>query len=615
MRLLVDTSASMGDARQARAGRAPGRRDRVRRARAPRHRDPAHRAGGGPARRFTGRHATGPLFADARRRSTPPGRPTSSARSRDVLARPGPRRRHCRDLRPAQRGLGRRDRPARRPAAATRSCSTSSPTRSCDPDLRGDLDMVDVETGQEVPVEPVAGSAPRVRRARRALARRDVGALRAARRRRPTSASWPTTPLEDVLLRGWREQGLVAVRFANPAGLGLLALAIPVILMHILRPRRLPVTVSSTMLWRKLERPVAAATPWQQLRWSLLLLAQLLAVAGLALAVARPERVEASPLSQHTVFIIDASGVDGRHRRLTRPTRRRRRPRRRAPRRAPGRRHGLDRGRGQHAAGRAHGVDRLRRVRARPAHDRSVGRPSRLRRRLRARREPRHRQHADRLRVPHRRRPRRHRGAAAPPGTRVRADRQRRHQPGDHASHRRQPRAPGSTPGCRSRNTGGAAVTQTVRVDVDGVTAGDPGRVAGHAASRPTSSSTSPRATASRRSSRAATCCRRRPRVRRGQAGERRAGAARRRHAVLGAAARVDPGVTVDPGHPREHRRNGRRRLRPGDLQRRRCAGRSGRAVHRHRPARRSAPPDRRRRPGDATGEEITSTATSNARP
>ncbi|MGH9135513.1 MAG: VWA domain-containing protein [Acidimicrobiales bacterium] len=98
------------------------------------------------------------------------------------------------------------------------------------------------------------------------------------------------------------------MRFGNPAGLALLALAIPVILTHILRPRRMPVTVSSTLLWRKLERPVAAAKPWQRLRWSLLLLAQLLAVAGLATAVARPERVEASPLAEHTVFIIDASG-------------------------------------------------------------------------------------------------------------------------------------------------------------------------------------------------------------------------------------------------------------------------------------------------------------------
>ena len=63
----------------------------------------------------------------------------------------------------------------------------------------------------------------------------------------------------------------------NPAGLGLAALAIPVILLHILRPRRQEVTVSSTFLWRTLERPVSSATPWQRLRWSALLLAQLLA--------------------------------------------------------------------------------------------------------------------------------------------------------------------------------------------------------------------------------------------------------------------------------------------------------------------------------------------------
>ncbi|HAP77344.1 MAG TPA: hypothetical protein DCR14_14835 [Acidimicrobiaceae bacterium] len=104
--------------------------------------------------------------------------------------------------------------------------------------------------------------------------------------------------------------------FTNPAGLALLGLAIPVVLLHILRPRRQQVTVSSTFLWRAIERPVSAASPWQKLRWSLLLLAQLLAVALLALAVAQPVRLEAAELSEHTVFIIDASGsmaaLDGR---------------------------------------------------------------------------------------------------------------------------------------------------------------------------------------------------------------------------------------------------------------------------------------------------------------
>lgn len=96
--------------------------------------------------------------------------------------------------------------------------------------------------------------------------------------------------------------------FLNPWGLALLGLAVPVLLTHILRPRRTPATVSSTLLWRSLERPVAAASPWQRLRWSWLLLAQLLAVVGLALGVAHPQRVEPAPFSEHTVFIIDASG-------------------------------------------------------------------------------------------------------------------------------------------------------------------------------------------------------------------------------------------------------------------------------------------------------------------
>ncbi len=96
--------------------------------------------------------------------------------------------------------------------------------------------------------------------------------------------------------------------FANPAGLALLALVVPVLLVHVLRPRRTPVTVSSVLLWQRVERPVSAAQPWQRLRWSLLLLAQLLAVVLLALAVARPQRLEATPLAAHTVFIVDASG-------------------------------------------------------------------------------------------------------------------------------------------------------------------------------------------------------------------------------------------------------------------------------------------------------------------
>jgi len=106
------------------------------------------------------------------------------------------------------------------------------------------------------------------------------------------------------------------VRFANPAGLWLLLLAVPVLLLHVLRPRRQPRQVASTFLWQSVTTPVSAASPWRKLKPSLLLLVQLLVVALLALSVAGPVRITPAPLAQHTVFIIDASGsmlaTDGR---------------------------------------------------------------------------------------------------------------------------------------------------------------------------------------------------------------------------------------------------------------------------------------------------------------
>ncbi|HEX7166908.1 MAG TPA: VWA domain-containing protein, partial [Acidimicrobiales bacterium] len=98
------------------------------------------------------------------------------------------------------------------------------------------------------------------------------------------------------------------MRFANPAGLALLALAVPIVVLHILRPRRPPVTVSSTWLWREVAKPVSAAAPWQRLRPSVLLALQLAALVLLAGAVARPVRVTDAPLAAHTIFVVDASG-------------------------------------------------------------------------------------------------------------------------------------------------------------------------------------------------------------------------------------------------------------------------------------------------------------------
>ena len=86
------------------------------------------------------------------------------------------------------------------------------------------------------------------------------------------------------------------MRFANPAALWLGLLAIPVVVLHVLRPKRPPVEVSSTFLWRPVARPVSVAAPWQRLRPSALLAVQLLAVALLAAAAAWVEWASAPRL-------------------------------------------------------------------------------------------------------------------------------------------------------------------------------------------------------------------------------------------------------------------------------------------------------------------------------
>ena len=73
-----------------------------------------------------------------------------------------------------------------------------------------------------------------------------------------------------------------------PAALALSALAIPIVIFYMLKLRRREVTVSSTLLWQMVLRDRQANAPWQRLRRNLLLLLQLLILAALILALARP---------------------------------------------------------------------------------------------------------------------------------------------------------------------------------------------------------------------------------------------------------------------------------------------------------------------------------------
>ncbi len=94
---------------------------------------------------------------------------------------------------------------------------------------------------------------------------------------------------------------------ANPAGLWWWLLTLPVLALHVLRPRRVQAQVSAVYLWQRVTTPVSAARPWQRLIPSWLLAAQLLAVLLLGLLMARPVRLTDDLVADHTIFVIDAS--------------------------------------------------------------------------------------------------------------------------------------------------------------------------------------------------------------------------------------------------------------------------------------------------------------------
>ncbi len=99
--------------------------------------------------------------------------------------------------------------------------------------------------------------------------------------------------------------------FLNPAGLALLAGWIPIIVLHLLKPRRVESIVSSAMLWKPDIVAATASRPWTKLQRSWLLVAQLLVVLLLALAWADPVFERPSPLADHTVVVLDTSASMG----------------------------------------------------------------------------------------------------------------------------------------------------------------------------------------------------------------------------------------------------------------------------------------------------------------
>jgi hypothetical protein len=95
--------------------------------------------------------------------------------------------------------------------------------------------------------------------------------------------------------------------FLSPLALLFGLLAVPILILYMLKLRRREVEVSSVMLWQMLLRDREANAPWQRLKRNLLLLLQLLLLAALAIALARPFLRVPTIAAGTVVVLLDAS--------------------------------------------------------------------------------------------------------------------------------------------------------------------------------------------------------------------------------------------------------------------------------------------------------------------
>lgn len=97
------------------------------------------------------------------------------------------------------------------------------------------------------------------------------------------------------------------VSFLSPLALAL-GLTLPVVVVfYLLKVRRHDEEVSSTFLWNDLLRDLAAHEPLQRLKWNVMLLLQLLALALITFAVARPFTEQLGQKPVQAVLLLDGS--------------------------------------------------------------------------------------------------------------------------------------------------------------------------------------------------------------------------------------------------------------------------------------------------------------------
>ncbi len=97
------------------------------------------------------------------------------------------------------------------------------------------------------------------------------------------------------------------MRFLTPNSLWLLALALPIIALYLLRLHRRETPVASVLLWQAAAVERRANRPWQKLRRHWLLALQLLILATLVAAAARPAVPAPSTPQGRLLILLDAS--------------------------------------------------------------------------------------------------------------------------------------------------------------------------------------------------------------------------------------------------------------------------------------------------------------------
>jgi hypothetical protein len=92
-----------------------------------------------------------------------------------------------------------------------------------------------------------------------------------------------------------------------PAGLALLGLLAPLIVLYILKIKRQRLRVASTWLWAVAQRDLMARTPFKKLIAQIPLLLQAAALCALAVALARPATRGRQIMGDHLAILIDTS--------------------------------------------------------------------------------------------------------------------------------------------------------------------------------------------------------------------------------------------------------------------------------------------------------------------